>query len=138
MKHLVRSLGFVCLAVCTSPALAETIFKKIKIETGETLYNSECRKIHAADASGLSYGPPLENIVGRGARIIQGYGYSTSLEASGIVWALAALRAWMEDNDGFMPGTKMRHAGIEGRPVQDFIITSLSSVTTQDNTAISE
>ncbi|SPF75476.1 Cytochrome c-550 [Aliiroseovarius pelagivivens] len=138
MKHLARTFSILCLAVCASPALAETTFEKIKIEAGEKLYNSECRKCHASDASGASYGPPLENIVGRGAGMVQDYDYSTSLEASGIVWTPAALRAWMEDNDGFMPGTKMRHVGINDRTVQDFIIAYLSSITTQDNSAISE
>lgn len=138
MKHLERSLSFVCLAFAAIPAVADTTFDKIKIEAGEKLYNSECRKCHAADAEGDSYGPPLENIVGRGAGMMQDYDYSTSLEASGIVWTPAALRAWMEDNDGFMPGTKMRHVGIEDRTVQDFILAYLSSITTQDNAAISE
>ncbi len=60
----------------------------------------------------------LENVVGRGAGTYEDYDYSIALEASGIVWTPAALRAWMEDNDGFMPGTKMRHVGIEDRTVQ--------------------
>lgn len=138
MKHLTCTLSLVFCAVCASPAAAETAFEKIKFEAGEKLYNSECRKCYAADASGPSYGPPLENIVGRGAGMVQDYDYSTSLEASGIVWTPAALRAWMEDNDGFMPGTKMRHVGIEDRTVHDFIIAYLSSITTQNNAAISE
>jgi cytochrome c len=66
------------------------------------------------------------------------YDYSTALAASGIVWTPAALRAWMEDNSGFMPGTKMRHVGITDPVVQDFILSYLQSITTQDNAAISE
>lgn len=138
MKHFAHTLSLVCLAFAVSPATAETTFEKIKVDAGEKLYNSECRKCHAADASDASYGPPLENVVGRGAGTIEDYDYSTSLEASGIVWTPAALRAWMEDNDGFMPGTKMRHVGIEDRTVQDFILAYLSSITTQDNAKISE
>ncbi|MHA6265903.1 c-type cytochrome [uncultured Aliiroseovarius sp.] len=138
MKHLARTFSIVCLAVVASPAAADSTFEKIKVEAGEKLYNSECRKCHAPDATGPSYGPPLENIVGRGAGVIQDYDYSTSLEASGIVWTPAALRAWMEDNDGFIPGTKMRHVGIEDRTVQDFILAYLGSITTRDNATISE
>lgn len=44
----------------------------------------------------------------------------------------------MEDNDGYMPDTKMRHVGIEDRTVQHFILTTLKSITTQDNAAISK
>ncbi|MEE3316337.1 MAG: hypothetical protein VX202_01125 [Pseudomonadota bacterium] len=82
--------------------------------------------------------PPLENVIGRAAGSIEDYDYSVALEASGIVWTPAALRAWMEDNDGFMPGTKMRHVGIEDRTVQDFILAYLASITTRDGAAISE
>lgn len=138
MTYLARTLCLACLAFTVSPAAAETTFEKVKVEAGEKLYNSECRKCHAPDAEGASYGPPLENIVGRGAGTIPDYDYSTSLEASGIVWTPAALRAWMEDNDGFMPGTKMRRVGIEDRTVQDFILAYLNSITTQDNLKISD
>lgn len=117
------------------PAAAGT-FEDVKIAAGETLFNRECRRCHAPDADHDSYGPSLENVVGRGAGTYPGYDYSTALEASGIVWTPAALRAWMEDNTGFMPGTKMRHVGIEDRTVQDFILAYLESITTKDNAAI--
>ena len=67
---------------------------------------------------------------------VEGYDYSEALANSGILWTPAALRAWMEDNSGLMPGTKMRHVGIEDRTVQDFILAYLTSITTQDNYAI--
>ncbi len=138
MKRLALALSLACVAVAASPSTAETAYEKIKVEAGQKLFNAECRRCHAPDASDPSYGPPLENIVGRGAGIVEDYDYSTALEASGIVWTPAALRAWMEDNDGFMPGTKMRHVGIEDRTVQDFILAYLGSITTRDNSAISE
>ncbi|MCI5041451.1 MAG: c-type cytochrome [Donghicola eburneus] len=126
-------------AVSAVPAIAaDSTFEAVKVTAGETLFQAECRRCHSPDADHDSYGPPLENIVGRAAGSYQDYDYSTALEASGIVWTPAALRAWMEDNDGFMPGTKMRHVGIEDRTVQDFILAYLTSITTQDNSAISE
>ena len=124
---------------CALPAFArETTFEQVKIDAGKTLFEAECRRCHAVEPTDSSYGPPLENIVGRGAGTYPDYDYSIALEASGIVWTPAALRAWMEDNDGFMPGTKMRHVGIEDRTVQDFILSYLISITTQDNSAISK
>ncbi|SMX32754.1 c-type cytochrome [Maliponia aquimaris] len=124
-------------ALIAGPAYADT-FAEVKISAGKALYEAECRRCHAVDAKDPSYGPPLENVVGRAAGSYPDYDYSIALEASGIVWTPAALRAWMEDNDGFMPGTKMRHVGIEDRTVQDFILAYLSSITTQDNSAISK
>lgn len=137
--HYLKTLAIVIAATSALPAVAaESTFEAVKISAGETLFETECRRCHSPDADHDSYGPPLENIVGRAAGMYPDYDYSTALEASGIVWTPAALRAWMEDNDGFMPGTKMRHVGIEDRTVQDFILAYLASITTVDNSAISK
>lgn len=138
MKKLLIACGTIaCLA---SPANAENnaVFEQIKVTAGQELFEHECRRCHAVDPTDASYGPPLENIVGRGAGTYPDYDYSIALEASGIVWTPAALRAWMEDNDGFMPGTKMRHVGIEDPTVQEFILAYLSSITTRDGSEISK
>ena len=110
------------------PVLAETAFEKIKVDAGQQLFDAECRRCHAVEPSDPSYGPPLEHVLGRQAGTYEGYDYSEALAGSGIVWTQAALRAWMEDNDGFMPGTKMRHVGIDDRTVQDFILSYLTSI----------
>ncbi|WP_146344388.1 c-type cytochrome [Phaeobacter marinintestinus] len=129
----------VALGALTMPAVAsEATFDKIKIQAGSQLFEAECRRCHATDADHDSYGPPLENIVGRAAGSYPDYDYSVALEASGIVWTPAALRAWIEDNAGFMPGTKMRHVGITDPTVQDFIISYLTAITTRDGAAISD
>jgi cytochrome c len=122
-------------AVTALPAAAET-FEEVKVTAGEMLFESECRRCHATNPTDPSYGPPLENVLYRAAGAYENYDYSIALEASGIVWTPAALRAWMEDNAGFMPGTKMRHVGIEDRTVQDFILAYLTAISPQDNRAI--
>jgi cytochrome c len=104
-------------------------FRHIKVEAGKALFEAECRRCHATDASDASYGPLLEGVVGRKAGTFEGYPYSDALQSAGFVWTAGALRAWMEDNDGFVPGTKMRHVGIEDPTVQDFILAYLQSVT---------
>ncbi|WP_170775728.1 c-type cytochrome [Ruegeria lacuscaerulensis] len=131
MKHLALSLGLVAYAISAPPTLAQSTFDRIKVDAGEDLFFSECRRCHAPDATDPSYGPQLDGIVGRKAGTVDGYDYSDVLAGSGIVWTPAALRAWMEDNDGFMPGTKMRHVGIEDRTIQDFILAYLSSLSAQ-------
>jgi cytochrome c len=131
MKRLLIST-VMGLGLLAPVAQAEPVFEEAKILAGEMLYKSECRRCHAPDTEHDSYGPPLENIIGRAAGIYQDYDYSVALEASGIVWTEAALRAWMEDNTGFMPGTKMRHVGIEDRTVQDFILAYLASISDVD------
>ncbi|MBO9466523.1 c-type cytochrome [Tropicibacter sp. R15_0] len=129
------TLAAACLMA--GPAMADT-FEEVKVTAGKTLFEGECRRCHAVEPTDPSYGPPLENVLYRAAGSVEGYDYSIALEASGIVWTPAALRAWMEDNDGFMPGTKMRHVGIEDRTVQDFILAYLTSISTKDNKAIDQ
>ena len=130
-----RILPFAVACLVAAPAFADT-FENIKVDAGRALFDAECRRCHAVDSKDPSYGPPLENVLYRGAGTVPDYDYSTALSASGIVWTPAALRAWMEDNDGFMPGTKMRHVGIEDRTVQDFILAYLTSISPQNNKAI--
>ncbi|MGH1454523.1 MAG: c-type cytochrome [Paracoccaceae bacterium] len=130
------------LLAATLPATAawaeSPVFEQVKVDAGATLFDAECRRCHATDAKHESYGPPLENVIGRAAGSYPDYDYSIALEASGIVWTKAALRAWMEDNSGFMPGTKMRHVGIADTTVQDFILAYLESITTRDGAEISK
>lgn len=129
------TLAALTLGLLAAPAIADS-YEEIKVDAGAALFDAECHRCHAVDASDPSYGPPLENVLYRAAGSVVDYDYSIALEASGIVWTPAALRAWMEDNTGFMPGTKMRHVGIEDRTVQDFILAYLESISPQDNRAI--
>lgn len=126
-------LGAALAAVSLGGASAsETSFEKAKIVAGEMLYKAECRRCHAPDADHASYGPRLENVIGRVAGSVPDYDYSETLKRSGLVWTEAALRAWMEDNTGFLPGTKMRHVGIADPTVQDFILAYLHSISASD------
>ena len=126
-------LGAALAAVSLGGASAsETSFEKATIVAGEMLYKAECRSCHAPDADHASYGPRLENVIGRVAGSVPDYDYSETLKRSGLVWTEAALRAWMEDNTGFLPGTKMRHVGIADPTVQDFILAYLHSISASD------
>lgn len=118
------------LSLSPLPAVADEAgsFAQIKIAAGKDLFEAECRRCHATDASDASYGPLLEGVFGRKAGTFEGYPYSDALKAAGFVWTEGALKAWMEDNDGFVPGTKMRHVGIEDATVQDFILEYLKSI----------
>lgn len=114
--------------LASSAAFAGTAFENVKVEAGKTLFDAECHRCHADNSSDPSYGPTLIGIVGRHAGTVADYEYSETLANAPIVWTPAALRAWMEDNQGFMPGTKMRHVGITDRTVQDFILSYLATL----------
>ncbi|MFD1809710.1 c-type cytochrome [Gemmobacter lanyuensis] len=100
----------------------------IRIEAGARFFDAECRRCHAVDSKDKSYGPPLEGVIGRPAGSVEGYPYSPALKAAGFTWTEGALRAWMEDNQGLIPGTKMRHVGITDPVEQAFILAWLGSV----------
>lgn len=134
-----RLLSVIGLCLMPLPTFAsDATFEAVKAKAGEELYTAECRRCHASDSEHDSYGPPLENVIGRAAGSYPDYDYSIALEASGIVWTEPALRAWMADNQGFMPGTKMRHVGIQDTTVQDFILAYLRTITTRDGAKISD
>ncbi|WP_116133964.1 cytochrome c family protein [Tropicimonas sp. IMCC34043] len=138
MTFLKHALCLALLSAAVPAVASDSTFQQVKITAGETLFVAECRRCHAPDSTDPSYGPPLENVVGRAAGSYPDYDYSIALMASGIVWTPAALRAWMADNDGFMPGTKMRHVGITDPTVQDFILAYLASITTRDGSQIDQ
>lgn len=113
----------------TAPLRAESpAVSTIRIEAGARFFDAECRRCHAVDSKDKSYGPPLEGVIGRPAGSVEGYPYSPALKAAGFTWTEGALRAWMEDNQGLIPGTKMRHVGITDPVEQAFILAWLGSV----------
>jgi cytochrome c len=115
--------------LAATSGFAGAAYESVKVEAGKTLFDAECHRCHADNSSDPSYGPTLIGIIGRHAGTVEGYDYSKTLANAPIVWTPAALRAWMEDNQGFMPGTKMRHVGIKDRTVQDFILSYLATLT---------
>lgn len=130
MKPSLRLWAALALALSLTPVQADeaSSFDQIKVDAGKALFEANCRRCHATESSDASYGPLLEGVVGRKAGTFDGYPYSDALRGAGFVWTPGALRAWMEDNDGLVPGTKMRHVGIEDATVQDFILAYLKSV----------
>ena len=104
MKTLYAGLSAAVFALSIGAASAEEAFEqKVKVMAGETLYKEQCRRCHAPDADHASYGPLLENIIGRTAGSVEDYDYSDALSGAGFVWTEGALRAWMEDNTGLPP-----------------------------------
>jgi cytochrome c len=117
------------LLLAAAPAAAEQgNDAQIKIDAGAAFFASECRRCHSTDPEDSSYGPLLDGVIGRRAGSMEGYAYSPALAGAGFVWTEGALKAWMEANDAFVPGTRMRHVGITDPVVQEFILAYLRSV----------
>ncbi len=102
--------------------------KKAMAAAGKIMFEQRCRSCHAEDPNAQSYGPSLQGVIGRTAGTVEGFAYSDAMKNSGIVWNENSLRAWIADNDGFMPGTRMRHVGIQDAAEQDFLIAYIKTL----------
>ena len=123
--HLVTALAAMSGLAAVQPAFAEDAM----IAAGKLFFGQRCQVCHnPAAAGGKTYGPPLAGVVGRKAGSLDGFAYSDALKNSGIVWTDASLKAWMEDNDGMLPGTRMRHVGVEDKAEQEMIVAYLKSL----------
>ena len=128
MRALTLSLALA--AALAMPAHADTSAagEKARVAAGKIMFDQRCHVCHSSDPASASYGPTLKGVFGRKAASVEGFGYSDALKKSGIVWTEEALRAWMANNTGIMPGTRMRHVGITDVAEQDFLLAYLRSL----------
>lgn len=102
--------------------------KKAMAAAGKIMFEQRCRSCHADDPEAQAYGPSLQGVVGRKAGSLAGFEYSDAMKSASIVWNEDSLRAWIADNQGFMPGTRMRHVAIKDHAEQDFLIAYIKTL----------
>lgn len=126
------ALATLCAAVSLNSGIASAEMtdagKKAMQAAGKIMFEQRCESCHADDPKRKAYGPSLLGVVGRKAGSLEGFDYSDAMKKSGIVWNLDSLRAWMADNQGFMPGTRMRHVAIKDKAEQDFLLAYINSL----------
>lgn len=127
MNRRARSMALV--GTILSAGLAPATAGDPKVVAGKAFFAEKCQTCHNPQADRKTYGPPLSGVIGRTAGSTENYPYSEALKNSGIVWTEASLKAWMADNDGILPGTRMRHVGVTEAAEQDMIIAYLKSLT---------
>ncbi len=131
MKHILKAAACAAIAACAISAPASAMSpagEEAMTKAGQVMFDHRCRSCHADDPGKQSYGPSLVGVFGRKAGAVEGFAYSDAMKASGIVWTEDALRNWIADNTGFMPGTRMKHMAITDKNEQDFIISYLKSL----------
>ncbi|NDU99756.1 c-type cytochrome [Pseudoroseicyclus tamaricis] len=94
----------------------EEVYASADPAAGEGLFRN-CRSCHAVEPGENMTGPTLYGVVGRPVDAVDGYAYSGALEEHADVWTPENLSAFLENPQGFAPGTKMTYAGM--RSVQD-------------------
>ena len=50
------------------------------------------------------------------------------MQASGLTWTADNLRKWISNNEGLVPGTRMRHVSITDPAEQDYLISFLATL----------
>lgn len=123
-------LGLLALTAigATEVQAEEGQFEEARAAAGEVLFKHHCRACHSPDPAENTFGPSLVNVIGREAGSLPRFAYSDAVKDSDIIWSEDNLRAWMSDNEGFIPGTRMRHVKIDDPAEQDFILSFIRSL----------
>lgn len=88
-----------------------------------------CHSFEEGGANGI--GPMLWNVVGREIASVEGFNYSAALQAHAAeapAWTYAELDGFLENPQGWVPGTSMGYAGIKDREDRANVIAYLRSV----------
>jgi len=95
-------------------------------KAGEKVF-ALCRSCHVLEDGVNRVGPSLYNIVGRTAGSLAGFNYSDANKNSGVTWTTDVLFEYLEDPNGFMPGTKMAFPGIKNAQDRAILVAYLES-----------
>ena len=112
----VASEGATEVAVEEGPSFAEML-AGASADRGARQWN-KCKACHTVDKDGASRtGPNLYGIIGRTVAALDGFRYSSALEALGTsVWTYEAMDEWLQNPQAMAKGSKMVY--ILGKPDQ--------------------
>jgi cytochrome c len=80
-------------------------------DDGQLAFNNACRTCHTLREGDNRLGPNLFKVVGRKAGSVPGYGYSSAMQDSDIIWDRAALDRFIANPDQVVPGHNMKPYG---------------------------
>lgn len=96
----------------TSP-LPEELFEAgvSQVQLGRQYFQSYCASCHNMDGD-IGIGPPLNGVFNREIAAVESFQYSTALSGNNSHWTENAMRGFITDPDGRIPGTSMPSPGI--------------------------
>lgn len=98
------------------------------VEEGQLAFNNHCRQCHTTDEGDHRLGPSLHDIMGREAGSASGYGFSSAMARSDVVWDEQTLDRYIEDPDAVVPGNNMKpYPGITSADERSKIIAHLKA-----------
>ncbi|MFX0542744.1 c-type cytochrome [Roseovarius sp. S4756] len=105
----------------------EEVFASADAGKGERVFN-KCKACHKLEQGENSTGPYLYGVVGREVDTAAGYGYSGALEEVADVWTPENLNHFLEDPQGYAPGTSMGFSGLGKLEDRANLIAYLSTI----------
>lgn len=94
---------------------------------GETLWRN-CRSCHALESGVHGTGPALYGVVGRPVQFYDDFSYSGALIEVNDVWTPETLNAFLENPQGYAPGTTMGYNGMRSVTDRANLIAYLDSI----------
>lgn len=101
------------------------------MSNGERQFMRKCSICHALEPGpSRKAGPTLYDLFGRAAGTVPGYGYSETLNGSGIIWTEQSVNALFDEGpDHYIPGSKMPMQVIAGAQDRADLIAFLKQAT---------
>ena len=93
-----------------APADFATLWQSRDEGAGERVFN-QCRACHKLDGAN-AVGPHLDGVVGREVDSVEGFSYTGALEEVADVWTGENLFHFLENPQGYAPGTAMSYSGL--------------------------
>lgn len=120
LRTLLAVGAMVVLAGQSATALADGDAAK-----GEKVFK-KCKTCHSLEAGKNKIGPSLAGVFGRTAAGAEGFKkYSDALKSSGVVWDEASIDSFLAKPKDFIPGNKMKFAGLKKEDQRKDVIAYL-------------
>jgi cytochrome c len=106
----------------------DTLFASDNISKGQSVVQQECTACHTLTKGGAAgMGPNLYGIVGTKAFSHPGFSYSAAVKGkAGVVWTPDTISEWLQDPQGYAPGTAMAFPGVKNDQTRADVIAYLN------------
>lgn len=106
----------------------EALIAEASVDRGERVAR-RCAACHSFDQGGANgIGPNLWNIMGASKAHLEGFNYSSAMASAEGVWNWDTLNAFLENPQGYLPGTIMSFAGLRSPEDRAAVMTYLASL----------
>ena len=96
---------------------------------GADTFAEECGDCHSQQPGKDKKGPTLTGVFGRKAGTVAGFaGYSDAMKASGLVWSVERVDAYITSPKKIIPGGKMKYDGLGDAAARADVIAFLQSL----------